>query len=178
MIIMIIIMISSRTVDTVVDPLSNAPSKSRVYDYLADKVYIQNPSILKFIDSTLYYVTLNPPVYYHFLDLLNTLYKYFFLYTGKTVVDDNCEQQDYWNRNILTVDALQCAEDAIATFQSLKFTTPYQMLSLHHSQEIVLRAILTEQLRVLANKTNHANFDQKSMTRWYIDRPSAFGWLR
>ena len=159
-IIMVIVIIRSQVKEQIWQPLSNAPTKCAVYDYLIDKVYIQNKEILKFIDFSLYYATLNPPVYYRFLDELNQFYKDCWLF------DQIIQDCSFESINQLTELIIADKERVIDTFHSLQYTTPFDLIDLHESQLIVLRTILREQTNVIRRRINVYNFNHHSLKRW------------
>ena len=57
--------------ETIKNLLNYSQEKNNVYTYLDHKIFIQNPEMLKFIDSILYFIDISPPIFLRFLDELN-----------------------------------------------------------------------------------------------------------
>lgn len=143
------------------NPLNYSQKKNNVYTYLDHKIFIQNPEILKFIDSILYFIDLNPPLYLKFIDELNNFYKQIWILNKSISANDNISLV-----NNQTLNIKYYWKNILQTFNQFMLTMPYSLYNDFEAQEIVLKTILREQMNEVYNKVNHYNFDNKCLTRF------------
>lgn len=143
------------------NPLNYSQKKNNIYTYLDHKIFIQNPEMLKFIDSTLYFIDLNPPLYLKFIDELNNFYKHIWILNKSMVANDNV-----FLVNTQTLNIKYYWQTLLATFRQFILTMPAELYDDFESQEIVFKTILREQMNKVYDKVNHYNFNNKSLTRY------------
>lgn len=153
--------------ETIKNLLNYSQEKNNVYTYLDHKIFIQNPEMLKFIDSILYFIDISPPIFLRFLDELNRFYR------------------NIWriNKSIQYRNPISCANDVesinmqmtkimyeynilITLFNEFKIVMPYDLQSRLDAQRIVFETIIKEQLNLVCDKVNHYNFANKCLTRY------------
>lgn len=144
----------------IINPLNYSQEKNNVYTYLDHKIFIQNPEILKFIDSILYYIDISPPLFLQFIDELNLFYKNIWM-LNKLMQHDSVR-----NINDHTTTIIYEYNNLIKMFNEFKITMPPDLLPQFNAQRIVFETIIKEQMDFVCNKVNHFNFNNKCLTRY------------
>lgn len=150
---------------TQINPLNFSQAKNNVYTYLDHKIFIQNPEILKFIDSILYYIDINPPVFLRFIDELNRYYKNIWMF------NKFLQQKSYGvtNMNCHMTKLMYEYKQLLKLFDEFKVSTPPDLYANFEAQRIVFATILQEQTNFICKKMNQYNFDNKCLTRYSTD---------
>lgn len=168
-----------------INPLNYSQEKNNVYTYLDHKIFIQNKEILKFIDSIIYYIDINPPLFMRFLDELNRFYKNIWQ-LGKLIdnIPTGCGG-NYWAAswveqrtkcNSMRTDVtilnnhmkiIQYEHDIIVNiFRDFKYTMPHDLIPHWEARRLVLETILDLQMENVCKRINHFNFDNKCLKRY------------
>ena len=129
------------------NPLNYSQKKNNIYTYLDHKIFIQNPEMLKFIDSTLYFIDLNPALYLKFIDELNNFYKHIWILNKSMIANDTV-----FLVNTQTLNIKYYWQTLLATFRQFILTMPAELYNDFESQEIVFKTILREQMNKVYDK--------------------------
>lgn len=143
-----------------INPLNYSQEKNNVYTYLDHKIFIQNPEILKFIDSIIYYIDVSPPLFLQFIDELNLFYKNIWI-LNKLMIGNSVR-----SINNQTTTIMYEYNILINKFNEFKMTMPPDLLPQFNAQQIVFETIIKEQMEYVCNKVNHFNFNNKCLTRY------------
>lgn len=143
-----------------INPLNYSQEKNNVYTYLDHKIFIQNPEILKFIDSIIYYIDVSPPLFLQFIDELNLFYKNIWI-LNKLMIGNSVR-----SINDQTTTIMYEYNILINKFNEFKMTMPPDLLPQFNAQQIVFETIIKEQMEYVCNKVNHFNFNNKCLTRY------------
>lgn len=146
--------------DLYINPLDFTQEKNNVYTYLDHKVFIRNPDMLKFLDSTLYYIDISPPLYLQFIDELNRFYKNIWI-INKLLVNDTVTTVN----NHMTIILFEY-KNLIEMFNSFQIAMLPDLMQYFYAQKIVFETIIKEQTETVCDKVNHFNFDHKCLTRY------------
>lgn len=143
--------------------LNYSQEKNNVYTYLDHKMFIQNPEVLKFIDSILYYIDISPPLFLRFLDELNRFYRNIWM-INKAMDTSNVE-----SINMQMTKIVYEYNQLVLLFNEFKIVMPSDLLSRFDAQRIVFETIIKEQLNIVCDKVNHFNFANKCLTRYSVN---------
>lgn len=148
----------------VYNPLNWSQEKNNIYTYLDHKIFIQNPEMLKFIDSILYFIDLNPPLFLQFIDELNAFYKNIW-FLNKAINS---------NEPVITINEFTTIVEynwktLLELYSNFFMTIPQTLVPAYEAQFIVLKTILREQMNAVYDKVNHFNFDNKCLQRYYTN---------
>ena len=143
--------------------LNYSQEKNNVYTYLDHKMFIQNPEVLKFIDSILYYIDISPPLFLRFLDELNRFYRNIWM------INKAMDTSSVESINMQMTKIVYEYNQLVLLFNEFKIVMPSDLLSRFDAQRIVFETIIKEQLNVVCDKVNHYNFANKCLTRYNTD---------
>lgn len=143
--------------------LNYSQEKNNVYTYLDHKMFIQNPEVLKFIDSILYYIDISPPLFLRFLDELNRFYRNIWM------INKSMNTSSVESINMQMTKIVYEYNQLVLLFNEFKIVMPSDLLSRFDAQRIVFETIIKEQLNVVCDKVNHFNFANKCLTRYSVN---------
>lgn len=143
--------------------LNYSQEKNNVYTYLDHKMFIQNPEVLKFIDSILYYIDISPPLFLRFLDELNRFYRNIWM------INKSMDTSSVESINMQMTKIVYEYNQLVLLFNEFKIVMPSDLLSRFDAQRIVFETIIKEQLNVVCDKVNHFNFANKCLTRYSVN---------
>ena len=143
--------------------LNYSQEKNNVYTYLDHKMFIQNPEVLKFIDSILYYIDISPPLFLRFLDELNRFYRNIWM------INKAMDTSSVESINMQMTKIVYEYNQLVLLFNEFKIVMPSDLLSRFDAQRIVFETIIKEQLNVVCDKVNHFNFANKCLTRYSVN---------
>lgn len=162
----------SKNQETTKNLLNYSQEKNNVYTYLDHKIFIQNPEMLKFIDSILYYIDITPSMFMHFLDELNRFYRNIWM-INKSMNSSNISTCD--NTGMVQTVNMQMTKIIyeyhllVDLFDEFKIVMPSDLLPRFDAQRVVFDTIIKEQLEFVCEKINHYNFANKCLTRYSVN---------
>lgn len=161
----------SKKQETSKNLLNYSQEKNNVYTYLDHKIFIQNPEMLKFIDSILYYIDVSPPIFLRFLDELNRFYRNIWM-INKSISSSNIRTCDNTGMvqsiNMQMTKIIYEYHILVTLFDEFRIVMPSDLLPRFDAQRVVFDTIIKEQVEYVCDKVNHYNFANKCLTRYSV----------